>query len=110
MVHVPVTTGLILGRARENIPIIGIFEQTLFMAKNTSILLGAHFDEFIQAEVSSGRYGSASEVIRAALRLLEEEEKQKKELVQALVKGEKSGYDDAYDPAKHLTSIHAKHR
>ena len=44
------------------------------MARNTSILLGEYFDNFISAKISSGKYNSASEVIRTALRLLEEEE------------------------------------
>ena len=44
------------------------------MEKNTSILLGSHFDNFINREIASGRYNSASEVIRSALRLLETEE------------------------------------
>ena len=44
------------------------------MAKNTSILLGEHFEKFISSEVSSGKYGSASEVICTALRMLEAEE------------------------------------
>ena len=56
------------------------------MAKNTSILLGDYFDKFMNSQVHSGRYSSASEVIRAALRMFEKEEnKQKKEL--SLLKG-----------------------
>lgn len=61
------------------------------MAKNTSISLGNHFDDFIAKQVSEGRYGSASEVIRAGLRKLEDEE-QKLETLRALIKeGKASG-------------------
>lgn len=61
------------------------------MAKNTSISLGDHFQEFIDREVASGRYGSASEVVRASLRLLEEHEQKLKTLREALIAGERSG-------------------
>jgi antitoxin ParD1/3/4 len=61
------------------------------MAKNTSILLGDHFEQFISQQIKIGRYGSASEVIRAGLRLLEEHEQRIGTLRQALVDGEKSG-------------------
>lgn len=43
------------------------------MSKNTSISLGSHFDEFIAQQVAAGRYASASEVVRAGLRKLEDD-------------------------------------
>ncbi|MGR5447989.1 type II toxin-antitoxin system ParD family antitoxin [Vibrio jasicida] len=66
------------------------------MAKNTSITLGDHFDGFISNQIQSGRYGSASEVIRSALRLLETQETKMNTLRQLLVEGEESGVAD-YD-------------
>ncbi|GLS84546.1 type II toxin-antitoxin system ParD family antitoxin [Paraferrimonas haliotis] len=66
------------------------------MAKNTSITLGDHFDSFIASQLQSGRYGSASEVIRSALRLLENQETKLNTLRQLLVEGEESGTVD-YD-------------
>ena len=62
-----------------------------FMSKNTSIILGEHFDKFIQSEIKSGRYSSASEVIRNGLRLLEFEKEKIKAINKALTTGEKSG-------------------
>lgn len=70
------------------------------MAKNTSILLGDYFDNFISLEVKSGRFSSASEVIRAALRLYEQEQNQRKILVKELKKGEKSGFVKKFDREK----------
>jgi len=68
------------------------------MAKNTSISLGSHFDEFITERVKNGRYGSASEVVRAGLRLLETTETKLETLRAMLVEGEKSGFAEySYD-------------
>jgi antitoxin ParD1/3/4 len=61
------------------------------MAKNTSVSLGEHFDEFIAAQLSTGRYGSATEVVRAGLRLLENEEQKLKTLRQLIAEGRTSG-------------------
>lgn len=61
------------------------------MAKNTSVSLGGHFTDFIEGQVASGRYGSASDVLRASLRLLEEHEAKVKALQDALIVGERSG-------------------
>ena len=61
------------------------------MARNTSVTLGDHFDGFIASQVESGRFGSASEVIRTALRMLENTETRLNTLRKALDVGEKSG-------------------
>lgn len=61
------------------------------MARNTSVSLGDHFDQFIAGQVESGRYGSASEVVRAGLRLLESSESKLEVLRNALIAGERSG-------------------
>jgi len=76
------------------------------MGKNTSISLGDYFEEFIHDEVKSGRYSSVSEVIRSALRLLEQEEKKEKELIKALEIGEQSGFIDDFDPKRNLNELH----
>lgn len=79
------------------------------MAKNTSVLLGEHFEKFISKEVSSGRYGSASEVVRTALRMLEAEEQKKEALITALVRGEKSKKVENFNSKEHLEKLHKKH-
>ena len=61
------------------------------MAKNTSVSLGEHFDRFIAAQLSTGRYGSATEVVRAGLRLLENEEQKLETLRQLIAEGRTSG-------------------
>ena len=58
------------------------------MAKNTSITLGDHFDDFVAKQIKSGRYGSASEVIRTGLRVLEDTETKLETLRELLDDGE----------------------
>lgn len=67
------------------------------MAQNTSISLDDHFAQFLAGEVSSGRYRSASEVVRAGLRLLEDQETLLAGLRAALVAGEESGTPEHFD-------------
>lgn len=67
------------------------------MAKNTSISLGDHFAAFVDAQVAHGRYASASEVVRASLRLLEEREAHLEALRAALIEGEDSGPSAPFD-------------
>lgn len=61
------------------------------MPKNTSFILGDHFDSFIRWQVESGRYANATDVIRSGLRLLEEREQKVESLRRALSVGEESG-------------------
>jgi antitoxin ParD1/3/4 len=79
------------------------------MGKNTSISLGNHFEQFIQDEIKSGRYGSTSEVIRSALRLLENEKEKLNALRDALIKGEQSGWVEDFNPQAHLKALAKKH-
>lgn len=79
------------------------------MAKNTSILLGDYFDQFISSQIKSGKYSSASEVVRAALRLFEHEETKKTELIKELKKGEKSGLSSDFDREKFKQNLHQKY-
>lgn len=79
------------------------------MAKNTSILLGDYFEEFIRQQVRTGKFTSASEVVRAALRLFEHEESKKTELINALKKGEQSGFVENFDRKEFLESLRQKH-
>ncbi len=78
------------------------------MAKNTSILLGEHFEGFIDQQIRSGRYSSVSEVVRAALRVFEQEETKKTALINELRKGERSGVIAGFDRNKHLKSLHKR--
>ena len=79
------------------------------MAKTTSIALGEHFEKFVGTRVSQGRYGSASEVVRAGLRLLEEREMRLEALRAALIEGEESGEPEAFDSDAFLAEMRARH-
>ncbi len=77
------------------------------MNRNTSISLNNHFDSFIQNSISAGRFKNASEVVRAGLRLLEEEENKIIALREAIQVGIDSGIANGYDPDSHLERLKA---
>lgn len=77
------------------------------MDRNTSISLGSYFDNFIQSRISAGRFKNASEVVRAGLRLLEEEENKMLVLKQAIQEGIDSGIAHDFDPQSHLKELKA---
>ena len=78
------------------------------MPRNTSVSLGDHFTSFVEAQVQSGRYGSASDVMRAGLRLLEEHETKVRTLQAALVAGEESGAPAPFDSDAFLKRMRAQ--
>ena len=78
------------------------------MARNTSILLGDYFENFINEQIASGKYSSVSEVVRTALRVFEKEENKTKSLINELKKGEKSPKIKDFDRNKNLNDLHAK--
>ena len=80
------------------------------MPRNTSVSLGDHFTGFIGEQVQSGRYGSASDVVRAGLRLLEEHEAKVKALQEALIAGEQSGEAREFDFDAFLARKRAEHQ
>ena len=80
------------------------------MARNTSVALSDQFNDFIEQQVGSGRYGSASEVVRAGLRLLQDRERRLDALREALIEGENSGPASPWDVEEFLRSVKAKAR
>ena len=75
------------------------------MGRNTSVSLGDYFEEFVDTKVTQGRYKNASEVIRAGLRLLEEEENRIQILKNAIQEGIDSGIAEDFNPKKHLRAL-----
>ncbi|MHC4850297.1 MAG: type II toxin-antitoxin system ParD family antitoxin [Planctomycetota bacterium] len=70
------------------------------MPKNTSFILGEHFDTFVASQIRGGRYANATDVIRSGLRLLEEHEQKLEALRNALIEGEESGVAGPLDMSK----------
>lgn len=77
------------------------------MKGNTSVSLGNYFENFIETNISEGRYKNASEVIRASLRLLEAEENRIKLLKNAIHEGINSGIAVNFNPQEHLNALKA---
>jgi antitoxin ParD1/3/4 len=80
------------------------------MPRNTSVVLSDHFNDFITRAVESGRYNSASDVVRAGLRMLEAEEEKLQRLRAELQKGIDSGFIEDFDFDEFLADMNAKHR
>jgi antitoxin ParD1/3/4 len=79
------------------------------MPRTNSISPGEHCTTFIDAEVKSGRHGSASEVVRAGPRLLQEHGAKVKALEAALIEGEEPGFAEPLDSGAFSKQMHAKH-
>lgn len=73
--------------------------------KTASVSLGSYFEDFIKTKIAQGRYNNASEVIRAGLRLLEEDESRVMRLKAAIDEGVESGFVDDFDPEGYLDSL-----
>ena len=80
------------------------------MSKNTSISLGNYFEQFVQTQIKAGRYKNVSEVIRAGLRLLENEESKVSALKYAIQEGMESGIAEDFDAQKNLEELKAKRK
>ena len=72
------------------------------MSRNTSIVIGNTDDKFIKSQIKKGRFGSASEAVRAGLRLLEEQELKIERLRAAIAEGEASGPATAFNMDDYL--------
>lgn len=79
------------------------------MARNTSVTLGEHFDQFVNAKIDEGRFQSVSEVVRAGLRKLEEDETRLSALRAKLQAGEDSAAIDDFDGNKFISELHEKY-
>ena len=90
------------------LPNIGNFVKNYITMKTTSVALGTYFEDFIRTKIEQGRYNNASEVIRAGLRLLEENESHIQELKMAIAEGVDSGIASDFNPEEHLKMLKAR--
>lgn len=79
------------------------------MARTVTVSLGPHYEEFIRQNIAGGRYNNASEVIRAALRRLEEDETRLAAIRAALIEGEESGIVEDFDPQAFVKRLNAEY-
>jgi len=79
------------------------------MARNTSVTLGEHFDDFVREKINAGRFQSVSEVVRAGLRKLEEDEIKLQALRDKLQAGEDSPLVDGFNGEEFIEKLHKKH-
>ncbi|HEC25988.1 MAG TPA: type II toxin-antitoxin system ParD family antitoxin [Gammaproteobacteria bacterium] len=79
------------------------------MARNTSVTLGEHFDEFVSEKIGEGRFQSVSEVVRAGLRKLEEDETKLQALRTRLQAGEDSLAIEDFDGTEFIAELHKKY-
>lgn len=90
--------------------LVTLYKTNNIMGRNTSVSLGDYFENFVDNSVSEGRFKNASEVIRAGLRLLEEEESKIITLKKAISDGIESGIAENFNPKQHLEILKAKKR
>lgn len=94
----------------QKLPKSGNLIKFYVMGRNTSVSLGDYFEEFVENKISEGRYKNISEIIRAGLRLLEEEEDKITLLKNALQEGIDNGIAKNFNPKKHLEQLKANKR
>lgn len=79
------------------------------MARTVTVTLGHHYEEFVKTNIAGGRYNNVSEMVRAGLRRLEEDEARLAAIRAALIEGEESGVVEDFDPEEFLKSLNAEY-
>lgn len=79
------------------------------MARSTSVTLGEHFEDFMLEKIKTGRFQPVSEVVRAGLRKLEEDETKLQILREKLLAGENSSLIDRFNGQTFIEGLHKQH-